>query len=84
MTNVFSRLCITLACVMLSNGYSHDASIAFGTCTGNLPSIGHTVLGDLNNPFSLVGPFCSVSEADDVVALVVDDDKLSDDVDAVG
>lgn len=90
MLNIFSRLCITRACVMLSKGYSHDASIVFGTCTGNLPSIGHTVLGDLNKPFSLVGPFCSddadVSDDDDDddVAIVDDDDRLSDDVDAVG
>lgn len=89
MLNIFSRLCITRACVMLSKGYSHDASIVFGTCTGNLPSIGHTVLGDLNKPFSLVGPFCSddadvSDDDDDDVAIVDDDDRLSDDVDAVG
>lgn len=46
---------------MLPNGYSQGVSLAFGTCTGSFPSMGQTVLGDLNKLFSPspTGPLCT-------------------------
>lgn len=64
---------------MLSKGYSHTAvSTTFGTWTGNFPSIGHTVFGDLNT-FLSVGPFSSKVSTDPppivvAAAATVDDD----------
>uniref|UniRef100_A0A182JB30 Uncharacterized protein n=1 Tax=Anopheles atroparvus TaxID=41427 RepID=A0A182JB30_ANOAO len=58
---VFSRRWITLAWVMLSNGYS-QASTTFGTWAGTLPSIGQMVLGDLNTPVAtLLAPLTPTS-----------------------
>lgn len=57
--------------------------MTFGTCTGNFPSIGHTIFGDLNKFLSAdeVGPFKRFSTPpwttkDDIVAVV---DKLEED-----
>lgn len=44
---VFSFRCITLACVILPNGNSHRSVVGVGMFCGILPSLGHTVLGDL-------------------------------------
>ena len=55
--------------------------MTFGTCTGNFPSIGHTIFGDLNKFLSAdkdVGPFkrFSTPPKDDIVAAAeVDDDN---------
>lgn len=54
---------MTRACVILSNGYSRVASATFvGTGVGNLPSMGHTVFGDLNRGLlaSTMGPFVRI------------------------
>lgn len=63
MPRVFSRRCITRACVILSNGYSRASIMFGGRVVGSLPSIGHTMLGDLKIGFvesvvpKTTGPF---------------------------
>lgn len=59
--------------------------MTFGTCTGNFPSIGQTIFGDLNKFLSAdeVGPFKRFSTPpwtanDDIVAVV---DKLEEEED---
>lgn len=67
--------------------------MTFGTCTGNFPSIGHTIFGDLNKFLSAdneVGPFkrfstpppcpCPCPDKDDIVAAAEVDDDDNDDV----
>lgn len=71
---MFSRRCITRACVMLSKGNSHTVSMTFGTWTGSLPSIGHTVFGDLNK-FLSVGPLWRAVVVADVVPATVSSEE---------
>lgn len=90
--SVFSRRCITLAWVILSNGYSRDDSLMTfgGTGVGSLPSIGQTVLGDLNigRTDSSTEPFFSVvadgAVVFDKLVVAVMSGVVSADPDAIG